>query len=152
MKQQTAAPGPQFEQVTQVKRVPQGVLTDKTFRDGLRMPFHEFWRLYLDAHRHPMTRGMHYSATIVGIITTALAILHQQPLFCAAGIAFAVAMAVTSHWWVEHNRPLIRVNAFYGALADLRMCWLAMTGRIGAEYARLGLGAPAPRQHSLPAE
>jgi hypothetical protein len=133
-------------------QVTQGVLTDKTFQDGLKMTFAEFWRLYLDAHRHPVTRGMHYSATIVGIITTALAILHQQPLFCAAGIAFAVVMAVTSHWWVEHNQPLIRVNAFYGALADLRMCWLALTGRITSEYARLGLGSPAPRRHSQPAE
>jgi hypothetical protein len=132
-------------------QVTQGVLTDKTFQDGLKMSFSEFWRLYLDAHRHPVTRGMHYSATIVGIITTALAIFHQQPLFCAAGIAFAVVMAVTSHWWVEHNQPLIRVNAFYGALADLRMCWLALTGRITAEYARLGLGAPAPLRRQ-PAE
>jgi hypothetical protein len=47
---------------------------------------------------------------------------------------------------------LIKVNAFYGALADLRMCWLAMTGGIGAEYARLGLGAAAPRRQSQPAE
>mgnify|MGYP000170279417 CR=1 FL=1 len=139
-------------QATGRPQVARGVLTDKTFQDGLKMSFAEFWRLYLDAHRHPVTRGMHYSATIVGIVTTALAILHQQPLFCAAGIAFAVVMAVTSHWWVEHNQPLIRVNAFYGALADLRMCWLALTGRITAEYARLGLGSPAPRQHSQPAE
>ena len=124
----------------------------KSFRDGLRMPFHEFWRLYLDAHRHPMTRGMHYSATVVGIITTVLAVYHGQPLFCAAGIAFAVVMAVTSHWLIENNRPLIRVNAFYGALADLRMCWLAISGRVGKEYARLGLGAPAPLHHRQPAE
>jgi hypothetical protein len=121
-----------------------------TFQDGLRMPFHEFWRLYLDAHRHPVTRGMHYSATIVGAVTTMLAIFHQEPLFCAAGIAFAVTMAVTSHWLVERNQPLIRVNAFYGALADMRMCWLAMSGGIGAEYARLGLGTPSPRR-PLPA-
>jgi len=129
-----------------------GVTTDKTFRDGVQMTFPEFWRLYLDVHRHPLTRGMHYSATTVGIIATVLAIYHQQPLFCAAGIVFAVVMAVTSHWWVEHNQPLIKVNAFYGALADLRMCWLAMTGGISAEYARLGLGAAAPRRQSQPAE
>lgn len=132
--------------------ITRGVTTNKTFRDGVRMSFGEFWRLYLDVHRHPLTRGMHYSATIVGIIATSLAIFHQEPLFCAGGIAFAVLMAVTSHWWVEHNQPLIRVNALYGALADLRMCWLALTGGIGAEYARLDLGTPSPRSHSLPAE
>jgi hypothetical protein len=30
------------------------------------------------------------------------------------------------------------------------MCWLAMSGGIGAEYARLGLGTPSPRR-PLPA-
>ncbi len=67
-------------------------------------------------------------------------------------IFFAVVMAVTSHWWIEQNQPLIRVNAFYGALADLKMCALALTGGIGAEYARLGLGAPLPRSRNQPAE
>ena len=33
-----------------------GVTTDKTFRDGVQMTFQEFWRLYLDVHRHPLTR------------------------------------------------------------------------------------------------
>ena len=123
-----------------------------TFHEGLRMPFHVFWRHYLDAHRHPATRCMHYAATMTGIAATVLAIYHQQPLFCAAGIALAVVMAVTSHWLIEHNQPLIRVNAFYGALADLRMCWLAISGGMAAEYARLGLGAPAPLLRGQPAE
>lgn len=123
-----------------------------TFQDGLRMPFDEFWRHYLNAHRHPGTRAMHYSATVVGMITTILALYHQEPLFCAGGIAFAVVMAVTSHWFVERNQPLIKVNAFYGAMADLKMCWLGLTGGIGAEYARLGLGAAAPLRRQLPAE
>lgn len=141
MNRESAAPRP----------VAQELAAKLTFRDGLRMPFHEFWRHYLDAHRHPATRGMHYAATIVGIITTVLAIVHQEPLFCAGGIAFAVVMAVTSHWLVERNQPLIRVNALYGAMADLRMCYLGLTGGIGAEYARLGLGAPAPLRRQ-PAE
>jgi hypothetical protein len=120
-------------------------LTDElTFQDGLKMTFAEFWRHYLNAHRHPGTRGMHYSATLVGLFTTIMAILHQQPFYCAGGIAFAVVMAVTSHWWVERNQPLIKVNAFYGAMADLKMCWLGLTGGISGEYARLGLGAAVP--------
>ncbi|MGH6891087.1 MAG: hypothetical protein ACREEP_02395, partial [Dongiaceae bacterium] len=41
--------------------------------------------------------------------------------------------------------PLIRVNPFYGAISDLRMCWLALTGRLWSEYARLGLGQPVPK-------
>jgi hypothetical protein len=62
------------------------------------------------------------------------------------GIMLAVGMAVGSHRFIEHNRPLIRVNAFYGAVSDLRMMWLGLTGQLPAEYRRLGLepAVPAP--------
>jgi hypothetical protein len=66
--------------------------------------------------------------------------------FMAGGIGLGVVMAVSSHHLIEHNRPLIRVNPFYGAISDLRMCWLALTGRLNAEYARLGLGRAGPKE------
>jgi len=53
-------------------------------------------------------------------------------------------------WWGTEgpaqpgNKPLIRVNALYGAMSDLRMLWLAVTGRLPEEYRRLGLGQAAP--------
>ncbi len=114
-------------------------------RKGLRMPYSDFWVCYLDAHRNPLTRGMHYLATATGMGGTALAIWFELIWFVFGGIGIAVMMAVTSHWWIEHNRPLIRVNPFYGAVSDLRMCWLALTGRLGSEYARLGLGLPSAK-------
>lgn len=117
----------------------------KDLRKGLRMPYGDFWVAYLDAHRNPATRAMHYLATVTGMAGTAVAIWFEVLWLMAGGIGIAVAMAVTSHWWIEHNRPLIRVNPFYGAVSDLRMCWLALTGRLRGEYARLGLGLPAPK-------
>jgi hypothetical protein len=61
------------------------------------------------------------------------------------GILVAIGMAVGSHRFIEHNRPLIRVNPLYGALCDLRMLWLGVTGGLPREYARLGLASVAPR-------
>jgi hypothetical protein len=112
---------------------------------GLQMPYSDFWVAYLDAHRKPATRGVHYLATATGIVGTALAIWLELIWLMAGGIVLGVVLAVGSHHLIEHNRPLIRVNPFYGALSDLRMCWLAMTGRLAGEYARLGLGRPAPK-------
>lgn len=120
----------------------------KELRTGLRMPYRDFWVAYLDAHRDPRTRGMHYLATIVGMAGTGFAIWLEFLWLMAGGIAAGVVMAVTSHWWIEHNQPLIRVNPFYGAVSDLRMCWLAVTGRLRSEYARLGLGLPEPMPKS----
>jgi hypothetical protein len=121
----------------------------KELREGLRMPYREFWVAYLDAHRNPGTRAMHYLATLSGMSGTLLAIWFEFLWLMACGIGLGVGMAVGSHHLIEHNRPLIRVNPLYGAISDLRMCWLAVTGRLASEYARLGLGRPAPKA-SLP--
>src|SRR5262249_6495494 len=34
---------------------------------------------------------------------------------------------------------LIRVNAIWGAVADLRMCWFAIVGKLDAEFAKHGV-------------
>jgi hypothetical protein len=118
-----------------------------TEKRGFQITYDEFWRLYLDAHRKPATRAIHYAATLVGVLGTLAAVLAGEPLFCPAGIGAGVCMAVGSHRFIERNRPLIRVNAFYGALCDLRMMGLGLAGRLPAEYRRLGLDpiASSPR-------
>ena len=106
---------------------------------GFDISYSEFWRCYLDAHRKPATRAMHYAATLLGAGATLAAVLLREPLLCPLGILLGVAMAVGSHRFIERNQPLIRVNALYGAMSDLRMLWLALTGGLAAEYGRLGL-------------
>jgi len=110
-----------------------------TEKRGFEISYAEFWSLYLDAHRKPATRGMHYAATVIGAAGTLAAVLLGEPLLCPAGILAGVAMAVGSHRVIEHNRPLIRVNPLYGAASDLRMMGLAITGGLAREYRRLGL-------------
>jgi hypothetical protein len=118
---------------------------------GFEISYSEFWRLYLDAHRRPATRGMHYAATVVGAAATLASAVLGEILLAPLGIAIAVGMAVGSHRFIEHNRPLIRINPLYGAVSDLRMMWLGMTGGLSREYARLGLATAAPRPKAVPA-
>lgn len=105
------------------------------------MQFREFWPLYLRAHRLPGTRALHYFATVFGILAAVEAVLTQEPWILFAGIGASYAIAISAHWFVEHNQPLIRVNAFWGAVADLRMCWLALRGRMEIERIRQGVAA-----------
>jgi hypothetical protein len=116
-----------------------------TDKRGFEISYSDFWRLYLDAHRRPATRFIHYAATLVGAASTLASAVLGEILLAPLGIMIAVGMAVGSHRFIEHNRPLIRINPFYGALCDLRMMWLAITGGLPREYARLGLGGAAPR-------
>lgn len=116
-----------------------------TAKRGFEISYADFWRLYLDAHRSPATRGVHYAATVLGAAATAASVALGEVLLAPAGLLVAVGMAVGSHRFIEHNRPLIRVNPLYGALSDLRMMGLAMTGRLPREYTRLGLGRSVRR-------
>jgi hypothetical protein len=96
------------------------------------MTFKKFWPRYLEAHSLPGTRSLHYFATVVGLISVVEAIVSRQPL-PLAGIGLGYAIAIGAHRFIELNRPMIRVNAFWGMVADARMCWLALTGGLRAE-------------------
>ena len=96
------------------------------------MPFAEFGQRYLDAHRRPGTRTAHYVATLWGAASAVVAIHQTDPSY----LLLSVAIAVGSHWLIEGNQPLILVNPLYGAVANLRMCWLGPTGGLDGEYKR----------------
>ena len=104
-----------------------------------QLSFAEFWPRYLDAHRKPATRAAHYLAIAIGFFSATVAIYYGRTLLMLGGLLIAIALAVGSHWLIERNQPLLHVNAFYGAIAGLRMCWLALTGGLLKEYRRLGL-------------
>jgi hypothetical protein len=105
------------------------------------MPFREFWPLYLRAHRRRATRQVHYLATVFGASMAVVAVIVSEAVVFVIGIGGAYGMAVGAHWVFEGNQPLIRVNPLWGAIADLRMCWLALTGGLAAEQRRCGIGA-----------
>jgi hypothetical protein len=117
---------------------------------GWNIPFSEFWRMYLDAHRNPWTRGAHYFASVLGLISTIIAVNRGEFIYMALGIAASYAIAILSHKFIEGNKPLIRVNPFFGMFADVRMCWLAASGGLRGEYKRLGLGEPSPLERPAP--
>lgn len=114
------------------------------------MTFHDFWPLYLRGHRMPGTRALHYFATIIGIFASIDALVTLQPLIFVVGVPLSYCIAIGSHRLIEGNQPLIRVNAAWGALADLRMCWLAIVGKLEAEFTKYGITEPDPVPHAAP--
>jgi hypothetical protein len=122
----------------------QGGTMLSTLRAGMRLPFSQFWPMYLEAHRQPGTRAWHYIATLCGILSSLLAAIESEILIMAGGIMSSYCMAIASHRWIEHNKPLIGVNPILGAYADLKMSWLALRGALPGEYVRLGLRPITP--------
>jgi hypothetical protein len=105
------------------------------------MTFQEFWPHYLRAHRQPRTRVAHYAATLLAFAAIGLAIYYRVPLIALGAIAISYAVALASHGIFERNKSLVFVNPAWGALSDLKMCWLALTGGLAAELA-LHVGLP----------
>src|SRR5262245_11677759 len=112
---------------------------NKTTRSGGIVPFKRFWPIYLNAHQRSATRVMHYLATVTGILAAIVAILTGMYWLFPLGIGLSYVLAVVSHWVFERNQPLILVSPHWGAVSDLRMCWLALTGRLETEAMRQGV-------------
>jgi hypothetical protein len=99
------------------------------------MTFREFWPYYLRAHRQPQTRMAHYVATIIAFSAIVAAVYYQMLLIALGAIAISYAIALASHAIFERNRSMVFVNPAWGALSDLKMCWLALTGNLAADLA-----------------
>lgn len=98
--------------------------------------FKDFWPLYLRAHRHRGTRVGHYAATSIALSAIAASIALQALWLTALGIALGYAIALAAHRFADGSRSLVTVNPVWGALADFKMCWLALTGGLRAELER----------------
>jgi len=99
--------------------------------------FQDFWPLYLQAHRHRGTRIGHYAATTIALATIAASIALQDIWLTVLGIALGYAIALAAHRLADGSKSLVTVNPVWGAVADFRMCWLALTGGLSAELATI---------------
>ena len=89
------------------------------------------------AHRHRGTRIGHYAATTIALATIAASIALQEIWLTALGIALGYAIALAAHHVVDGSKSLVAVNPVWGAVADFKMCWLALTGALSAELATI---------------
>lgn len=111
-------------------------------RGGYR-DYPDYWRAYLKAHSKPITRAFHYLATVVGASFGVAALVFKNPWLVLGAFATGYPIAIASHFIFQGNKPLVN-RPIWGAISDLRMCYLALTGGLDAEYRRLGLTEDAP--------
>jgi hypothetical protein len=80
--------------------------------------FADFYPFYLDQHRHPVCRRLHFIGTALVIAMLIAALVSQVWLLLlfvpVAGYGFAWA----GHLWFEKNRPATFAHPWYSLAAD----------------------------------
>jgi hypothetical protein len=105
--------------------------------------FAEFWPFYLREHARPLTRALHFTGTSLSLLLAASAIATGQYRLLLGALVCGYAFAWVGHFFVEHNRPATFKHPLWSFAADFKMLFAALTGRLGAELQRAGVGTPS---------
>jgi Predicted membrane protein len=97
----------------------------------------EFWDFYVREHSKPLTRGLHFIGTTLGlallIYFVAMGRWYFFPVFLVVGYAFAWF----AHFAVEKNRPATFKYPLWSFISDFKMIGYILTGRMRSEVERI---------------
>ncbi len=102
--------------------------------------YREFWPHYLREHARPATRAIHFFGTAIATASLGGLILSGNLWFLPAILIGGYGPAWTAHFFVEHNRPATFQYPLWSLVSDYRMAWTWLTGRLGDELAKAGVG------------
>jgi hypothetical protein len=112
-----------------------------------RPSFTEFFPEYLAAHRDPRTRAIHYTGTILGVISLIVFLVTLRWEYLVAAPILGYGMAMPTHPIFEGNIPKTFEHPVLSFVSDFFMLYLFLTGGLGAYLQRLppatGAGAQA---------
>lgn len=117
--------------------------------------FEEFWPYYLNEHRSPACRALHYVGTIAALATVAAAVAVSPKLLLLIPVV-GYGPSWIGHFFIEHNRPASIRYPRWSLRADIKMFGLALTGRLGRHLraaeltaADRGLDEPLAGTHAV---
>lgn len=107
------------------------------------MTFQQFWPYYLAEHSKPATRAFHFLATATWLALLGAAVFTRTWWLLVLIPLAAYGLAWFSHFFIERNRPATFKHPLYSLLADHKMAFYMLTGRLGGELLRLNI-SPRP--------
>ena len=101
--------------------------------------FGDFWPYYLREHARPATRAVHIAGTWTAAVILFFGLLVGPWWLALVAVLVGYGSAWIAHMAIERNRPATFTYPTWSLLADLRLAWLAATGRLKAELRQNGL-------------
>ena len=105
--------------------------------------FSDFWPYYVRAHSRGRTRVLHAIGSVLAVVMLGLALAINLWLLVAVPV-IGYAFAWYAHFFVEGNRPATFGHPFYSLVADYRMLFLMMAGKMDDEVARIISASQSP--------
>jgi hypothetical protein len=103
--------------------------------------FSEFWLYYVNEHRKPETRWLHFFGTSMAITTLISAIATRHGSWVPLALVCGYGPAWVSHFFIEKNRPATFKYPFFSLAADFVMFAHMIRGTMDAEVARAAASA-----------
>jgi hypothetical protein len=107
--------------------------------------FSEFWPFYLREHNHPTNRNMHFTGTLLAIITLSWGIstLDWRCFLIAPLIGYGFAWV--GHFVFQKNKPATFKYPVWSLFGDFKMFGLMASGRINEELEQSKAGQAAAK-------
>jgi len=101
--------------------------------------FEAFWPYYLSEHSKPLTRAYHYVGTSLVVLMAIACVVSGNLRFLIAMPLAGYFFAWVSHWRIEKNRPATFTYPLWSLIADFKMWFYWISGRLGPELKKAGL-------------
>ena len=92
--------------------------------------FAEFYPYYLEEHRNPTCRRLHYVGSLLVLVVLGYALLSGQWLWLLALPVIGYGFAWVGHFVFERNRPATFQYPLYSLMGDWVMLKDMLTGRL----------------------